>query len=338
MEPLLFIPIIASFIITLVVLPKWIKKTREIGLVWEDMNKINKPKVSGSGGLIVIMGFILGVLVYIFLKTFYFKTEAYILEIFALSTSILILAGIGLVDDLLGWWRGGLSKKFRMFICLFAAVPLMVINAGNTGISIPFTDGTNLGIIYTLIIIPLGIMGASTTFNFLAGFNGLEASQGALIITALSFVAFFRGDSWLALIGLCFVAALLGFWFFNKFPARIFPGDVLTYPIGGMMAILAILGNFEKIAVFFFIPYITEVFLKSRGKLIKHSFGKPNKDDSLELPYDKIYGLEHFSILFLKKVKGKVFEKDVVYFINLIQLVVIALGFVIFREGIFLAG
>ncbi|MBI5872175.1 glycosyl transferase family 4 [archaeon] len=335
MEPLLFIPIIISFLVTLVVLPRWIKKTKEIGLVWEDMNKIERNKVPGSGGLIVITGFMLGVLIYIFLKTFYFNTGMNVLEIFALSTSILILAGIGLIDDLLGWWKGGLNKKFRMFMCLFAAVPLMVINAGNSNVWIPFIDGTNLGFLYTLIIIPLGIVGASTTFNFLAGFNGLEASQGILILTALSFVAFFKGDTWLALIGLCFVAALIGFWFFNKFPAKIFPGDVLTYPVGGMIAIIAILGNFEKIAVFFFIPYIIETFLKSRGKLAKYSFGKPSGDGSLELPYDKIYGLEHFSIWFLKKIKNRVYEKDVVYFINLIQVLVIALGFVIFREGVF---
>jgi hypothetical protein len=68
---------------------------------------------------------------------------------------------------------------------------------------------------------------------------------------------------------------------------------------------MAILGNMEKIAIFFFIPYIVEVILKSRGRLKKESFAKPNKDNSLEMPYNKIYGLEHFAIWALKKIKNR---------------------------------
>ena len=170
-----------------------------------------------------------------------------------------------------------------------------------------------MGAIYPLILIPIGIVGAVTTFNILAGYNGLEAGQGILIIGALSVVAFFTGSSWLTLIGICMVVSLAAFLFFNKFPAEVFPGDVLTYSIGALIAIFAILGNFEKIAIFFFIPYIAETFLKLRGKLKKQSFGLPQKDGSLEMPYKKFYGLEHFSIWFLKKIKNKVYEREVVY-------------------------
>lgn len=336
MDVILFTPILISLLATLLILPKWINKAKKIGLVWEDMNKYKKPKnVAGSGGVIVVLGFVLGALFYIFLKTFYFRDPIKVVEIFALTTSVLMLAGVGLIDDLFGWWHGGLSKRFRLLICLIAAIPLVVINAGNSSVSIPFVDGTNLGWIYALFIIPLGIVGASTTFNFLAGYNGLESGQGIIILTALSFVAYFSGNSWLALIGLCLVFSLFAFWIFNKFPAKVFPGDVLTYPVGGMIAIMAILGNMERIAVFFFIPYIAEVVLKSRGKLKKQSFGKPNKDGSLEMPYDKVYGLEHFGIWVLKKIKRKVYEKDIVYFIWTIQALIVFLGFFIFRTDIF---
>lgn len=335
MEPLLFLPMLISFFATFFALPKWIKKARRIGLLWEDMNKYKKEKVAGSGGLIVIMGFILGVFLYIFLKTFYFKSELNVVEILALISSVLILAGIGLVDDLLGWWHGGLSKKFRIVMCLFAAIPLIVINAGNSASSIPLLNGIELGLLYPLIIIPIGIIGTSTTFNFLAGYNGLEAGQGIIILSGLSFVAYFTGSTWLGLIGMCMVFSLIGFWIFNKFPAKVFPGDVLTYSIGGLIAIMAILGNFEKIAIFFFIPYIIEVILKLRGKLARQSFGKPNKDGSLNMKYDRIYGLEHLAIWLIKKIKNKVYENDVVYFIYSIQIIVIFAGFLIFRNSIF---
>jgi UDP-N-acetylglucosamine--dolichyl-phosphate N-acetylglucosaminephosphotransferase len=95
---------------------------------------------------------------------------------------------------------------------------------------------------------------------------------------------------------------------------------------------MAILGNFEKIAVFIFIPYILEFFLKLRGGFGKHSFGKPNKDNSLEMPYNKIYGLEHASIYVLKRLKPskKVYENEVVWLIHGFQIFLIILAFFIF--------
>jgi UDP-N-acetylglucosamine--dolichyl-phosphate N-acetylglucosaminephosphotransferase len=335
MDKVLLFPLIVGFFITFLFVPYWIKKARKIGLVWEDMNKFQKNKVAGSGGVIVVMGFIISVLVYVSLKTFYFKSMENITDIFAITTSVLMLTSIGLIDDLFGWQHGGLSKKLRMFLCLFAAIPLIVINAGESQIGLPILGVVNLGLIYPLVLIPLGIVGASTTFNMLAGFNGLETSQGIILLSALGFVVYQTGTPWLAMVCLCMVVCLLAFYIFNKNPAEVFPGDSLTYSIGGVIAMVAIFGNIEKIAVFFFIPYILETFLKLNGGLNKHSFGKPNSDDSLEMPYEKVYGLEHLAIKIIKTRKKEVKENDVVYLINAFQIVVIAVGLVIFRTAIF---
>ena len=335
MNIMLLIPILAGFLLTVELMPFWIRKAWKIGLVWEDMNKFNKPKVAGSGGLVVVMGFILSILVYIAIKTFYFQSMENVVEIFALTTAILLISGTGLVDDLLGWHHGGLSKKFRIVICIFASIPLIVVNAGVSEISLPILGNVDLGLLYPLFLIPLGITGAATTFNFLAGFNGLEAGQGIIMLSGLGIVTYFTGNSWLSLICLMMIACLLAFLIFNKFPARVFPGNSITYAVGGLIACIAILGNIEKIAVFFFALYIAETILKSRGGLKKQSFGKPNKNNSLEMPYNKIYGLEHFAIFCLKKIKNKVYEKDVVLFIYLMQILTVILGLYLFRQAIF---
>ena len=328
------LPMTASFILIISFLPFWIKRAKNAGLDGKDMNKYDKRRVAEAGGVVVIAGFILGVMLYVAIKTFYFNSQENLIEIFVLLISVIILSFIGMIDDILGW-KIGLGKKVRIFLVLIAAIPLMVINAGDSNVTILAVNGIALGWVYALFLIPIGIVGATTTFNFLAGFNGLEAGQGVLIISALSLAAYFTGNAWLALIGLCMVFSLLAFLFFNKYPAKVFPGDVLTYPVGGMIAIMAILGNMERIALFFFIPYIIEVFLKARGKLKKQSFGKPKKDGSLEMPYDKIYGLEHLAIWFLKKVRGKATEKEVVYSIYAFQVVIILIGILIFRKNIF---
>lgn len=328
---LLILSFVLSFILTYITMPFWIAKAKRAGLVWRDMNKYKHPKnVAGSGGVVVVMSFIIGVLYYIAIRTFVIKdVNSITIEIFALLTVILILSFIGIIDDFLGWQNKGLSRRTRILLAFIASIPLVVINAGNSSMSIPFLGAVNLGILYPLLLIPIGIAGATTTYNFLAGFNGLEAGQGIIILSFLSFVAYKTGSPWLSLVGLIMVAALIGFWLYNKYPAKVFPGDSITWAIGALIAGMAILGNFEKIAVFIFIPYIIETGLKLRGGFEKHSFGKPNKDGSLERPYKKIYGLEHLSIYLLKKIKPskKVYEKDVVYSIHAFQIFIILLAF-----------
>ena len=333
-EILIFVSLIISFLLVVFTMPFWIRKAKMVGLVWEDMNKPKRPKnVAGSGGIVVVIAFVVGVLYYIALRTFLIKSQNGIsLEIFALLSVILILSIVGIIDDLLGWQNKGLSKRARLFLAFIASIPLVVINAGSSMMSFPFLGEINFGILYPLILIPIGIAGATTTYNFLAGFNGLEAGQGILILSFLSFVAYVTGISWLAVVGLIMVAALIGFWLYNRYPAKVFPGDSLTWTIGALIASMAILGNFEKIAVFVFIPYILETVLKSRGRLEKHSFGKPNKDGSLEMPFNKIYGLEHLAIYILKRVKPskKVYENDVVYLIHGFQILLIVIAFFVF--------
>lgn len=326
MDTVLLIVISLSFFCTYLIIPFWIRKAKQIGLVWKDMNKPKNPNVAGSGGLIVVFGFLFGVLLYIAITTFYFKNhEEITIYIFALLLVSLISSIVGIVDDLFGWQKGGLSIKSRLILILLAAIPLIVINAGESIMIVPFLGAVNFGVFYPLLIIPLGVLGATTAFNFLAGYNGLEASQGIIILSALAFVTYVTGNLWLSIIALCMVASLLAFYIFNKYPARVFPGNVMTYSIGALIAGIAILGNIEKIAVLFFIPYIIETGLKLRGKLKKESFAKVNNDKSLEMPYEKIYGLEHLAIKILKKIKPskKVYEKDVVYLINSFQLIVI---------------
>ncbi|MFZ1970844.1 MAG: glycosyl transferase family 4 [Candidatus Nanoarchaeia archaeon] len=320
-NPWLLGTVLVSFFVTLIVMPFWIRKAKEIGLVWEDMNKPKREKnVAGSGGIVAVLATLIGIFLYIAIQTFYFKSSEDTIQIFAIISSLFLVAGIGLVDDLFGWQKGGMSIRSRLILVLFSAIPLMVINAGNSVVM-----GISLGILYPLIIIPIGVVGATTTYNFLAGYNSLEARQGILILSALALATYLSGNTWLSLISLIMVASLVAFYIYNKNPAKVFPGDVMTYSIGMMIAAIAILGNLEVITILFFIPYIIETILKARGKLKKYSFGKPNPDGSLDLAYDKIYGLEHLSIKILKKIKPshKVYENDVVNLINCFQLLII---------------
>lgn len=330
MNPILFIPLVVCFIITSILLPKWIYKCHKVGYLWEDKNKYTKAKyVAASGGFIVIIAFITGLLSFIAIENVIGK-QSIAMTMFCVVSVVLLAALVGFVDDVLD-----LSKRFRIFFILIASIPLIVISAGEHQMLLPIFGLVNLGIFYTLIIIPVVVVGVTTTYNFLAGFNGLEAGQGIIILSFLSFIAYKTGSAWLSLIGLCMVASLVVFYMYNKYPAKTFPGDILTYSIGALIVTMAILGNFEKIAAFIFIPYIIEMILKLRGKLKKQSFCIPQEDGSLELPYKKIYGLTHLSLYILKIFKKKVYEKNVVYLIFVFQIIICVLSLIIFRRFIF---
>ena len=325
MEYILFISFALSFIVTFLLTPIWIRAAHRIKITGKDMNKYDKPKVAEMGGLTVNAGFFAGVLAYVGLSTFYFKQSAYLIYILAVMSTCLIIMVIGMLDDILGW-KIGLKQWQKPLLTSLAALPMMAVNAGHSEMIVPIFGSIDFGILYPLIIVPLAITGAANGFNMLAGYNGLEAGMGVLLLGTLGFVAWQTGSSWVAMLALSMVFALLAFLKYNWYPAKIFPGDSFTYSVGALIACVAILGNMEKIAVVLFIPYFLDFLLPLRSGFKTEAFARVNKDRSLEMPYGggykEIYDVTHFAIFILKKIK-KVYEKDVVISIMTAESIII---------------
>lgn len=318
------IPTIICFIITIFILPCWIKIARKHALVSIDVHKPGKH-VAELGGLIVVFGAIIGILFYIAWNTFsQLVSDSGFVFMMASIASILIAAFIGLVDDILGW-KIGLRQYQKALLSVLIAIPLVVVNAGVSNITLPFVGEISLGLLYPLLAVPIGIVGASNAFNMLAGFNGLEAGLGMIILSTLGYLSYANGQVPAAMIAFCFVAALLAFLFFNWYPARVFGGNILTYSIGTVIAIVAILGNNERAALILFIPYFIEFMLKFRGLMQKESFGKPLKDGSITNRYDKWYGLEHISISLLRAIKKRAYEWQIVLVLYAFELFFVAI-------------
>ena len=325
---LLGVCLLISFITSYFLTKWWIKRAIETGLVGKDVHKLGDKKIAEFGGLPVMAAFIFSILLYVGYRTFILGTTEFVPEILGVVATITLITIMGLADDLLGW-KTGLKQWQKPIICLFAALPLMMMNVGKSMIVLPLIGEVELGIIYPLILIPVIVSGAANGFNMLAGYNGLEAGMGVLILGGLGFVVWqTQGLGVVAMLAGAMIMALLAFLIFNHYPAKVFGGDTLTYGVGALIAVVAILGDAEKLAAFLFIPYFAEFVLKLRGKFKKESFAKLRKDGGLDVPYNKIYGLEHLAIKFLKKVKKRVTEKSVVYTLYCVQLVFVILGLV----------
>jgi UDP-N-acetylmuramyl pentapeptide phosphotransferase/UDP-N-acetylglucosamine-1-phosphate transferase len=68
--------------------------------------------------------------------------------------------------------------------------------------------------------------------NFMDGIDGLLAQQGIFVSAGLAVLAWFADQRALAGASACLAAACLGFWCYNRSPARIFMGDVGSGSIG----------------------------------------------------------------------------------------------------------
>lgn len=294
------ITIIIAFLTTFFFTKYWIKIARKMGLTGKDMNKLDKREVPEAGGIAVIMGFSLAILFYIFFKIFLISTETHLIEIFALLTSILLGGFLGFTDDILGW-KIGLRQYQKPLLTIPIALPLMAINAGHSIMKMPFIGSVDFGLIYPLILVPIGIIGVSNGFNLIAGFNGLEAGQGIIILSTLSIISFSAGKLWISLVSLAMVFSLIAFLFFNRYPSKIFPGDSLTYSIGALIAIICILGNMERIGLILILPYFLEFLLKTRSRFQAESFAEPY-NGKLRNKYEKIYSINHL-ILEIKEME-----------------------------------
>jgi UDP-N-acetylglucosamine--dolichyl-phosphate N-acetylglucosaminephosphotransferase len=68
---------------------------------------------------------------------------------------------------------------------------------------------------------------------------------------------------------LCLLGPLLAFFYFNKFPSKVFSGDVGSLSIGAALGAIAIIGRLEVVAVVALMPQIMNAFygLSSMGRL-----------------------------------------------------------------------
>jgi UDP-N-acetylglucosamine--dolichyl-phosphate N-acetylglucosaminephosphotransferase len=324
-----------SFFVTLFLTKRWIRSAKAAKLVGKDMNKPDHPLIPRSGGLVVAIVICFSLLFYIFLKTFSLlgTTSTNVIEAFAISATVLLAGFIGFIDDVLGW-KEGLTQLQKVLLTVPIALPLTVINAGHSIIQLPILGNVDLGLLYPLLIVPLGIIGSTNGFNLLAGYNGLETGMGLVIFAVFGFTGMIIGRLWIALVAFIVYASLLAFLAFNWYPAKVFPGNSFSYSIGALIATLAILGNMERIAVWLFIPYFLEILLYFRARVIDkmgdvQAFAKPNEDGSLELPYEHIYDTTHLAIWVLKRVKKKVYERDVVLFVIAVQVLIAVSGVVL---------
>ncbi len=322
----------SSFALTYGLVP-YFKRNNIVAL---DLHKKGKPKIANSGGLPVSLAIMYSLLIFVSLQTFFLKKTEELVYLFASIMAIFLITIIGFLDDLdsvdfaTGKRRGLRQRVWKLpgiltkpLLALTGALPLMAIRAGETTMTVPILGSINFGWVYPIILIPLAVIFVSNAINLLGGFNGSEAGMGSIYCFFLGFIALINNQTIAAAIFFSSLSALIGFLIFNRYPAKILPGDSLTYCLGAVVVSGVIIGNMERAGIIMMFPFFIEFLLKLRSKFKASCLGKLRKDGKLDSPYGKkIYSWTHI-IMNL----GKLTEKQVTMILILIE---IFFGFLLF--------
>ncbi len=236
--------------------PPLIRKMKAGGMVGLDVNKLEETLVAELGGIAALFAFSVSLsLVVGFQKLLGNVAE----PPFLAAISVFFMAAtIGLIDDI-----SDLPQRLKAVAVAFAALPLMLVHLGVPIITFPFGfQWTFVGdwhLLYWLILVPIGVTGVANAMNMSAGYNGLETGQIALVAASLMVVGQIRGAPDVAL--LVFGAILgcaVGLYYFNRYPARLFVGDIGTLGLGAALAAGIILAHIEFYGLIALAPALYE--------------------------------------------------------------------------------
>ena len=279
-----------------------VPRFKEAGIIGRNRNSLEQEEIAEMGGLVIVAGYSAGIILIISLKTFFdLFTLVSLISILAAFSTIMIVALIGIFDDLIS-----IKQGIKAFMPVFAALPLIALKEGFTIMKVPFIGFVDFGIYYHLILIPLGITGAANAVNMLAGFNGLEAGMGLVAVGSLTIIAYLIGETTAFLLSVIMLGALLATLYFNWYPAKILVGDVGTLTIGTVIASVVIIGNFEMAGGIIIIPYVIDFIIKAKNRF-PYSFGV-YRDGKLYCPDSGPVGLGQL----IMKMCGGISERNLV--------------------------
>ena len=242
---------VIALVISLITMPFLMKLSHKLEFTDKpNRRKQHKAPTPLCGGIALYMGFFVSY--FIFVRDDIAQQSA----VFIGSTLIVL---IGLVDD----YYKTKGREFpifpRLVIQLLAAV--LVFNAGIffKGFTNPFTsEFIEFSRTIQFILTITWIFGVTTVINWSDGKDGLAG--GLSLISAMTFfVAALILNQYdaSAMVSIILSGSILGFLYYNKYPAKVFMGDSGANFLGFILSVTSLDGVFKQATVMsLFIPIL----------------------------------------------------------------------------------
>ncbi len=252
------------FLVPTLISAALIPVVRKIGLdleiyAVENERTVHHGKIVRIGGVAIFLAFNI--------------TMALFFEADRTINSILIggalISLVGLIDDILD-----IPAKIKFaFQCLGALIVIFYGGLCLDVIYLPLGITIDTGAL-SFIVTFLWIVGATNAINFIDGLDGLLAGIAMISLSTISFIScqMNRTDVWH--MSVILIGSTLGFWFYNRHPAKLFMGDCGAQFLGFVMSCLGLLG-FKQATVIslgmpimaLFIPLADTIIAMIRRKL-----------------------------------------------------------------------
>ena len=262
------------FFIIIVTTPYLIRKLTRRGLVVRDYYKKGIKMVPTGGGIAIM----LAVLFSISINEIFYNFEA---TNYVLLNVILLFGLFGILDDMIDIGRP--AKLVLMYYCSY---PLMQY-AIHSQILFPIIGNVDFGIFYSQLIVPTFVLVAANLTNMHSGFNGMSSGLSVIVLISLIIKSVMSGsfDNIIAIIAIA--GATFGFYLFERYPSRIFWGNVGSLTVGASIGVMIVMQGFIVSGFIMLLPHTINFLMYVYWRIKKYpqvKFGKMREDGTLEVP------------------------------------------------------
>ncbi len=258
--------VLVGFITTYLLTGTWEKISRARKLISKDLHKPRESWGVKIGGLPAA-----------FIMITVLATTSLVLSIdaYPLLTAAVFFASMGLVDDFIG-----LKNVEKIAL---SGIPFLVFHDSLR----PFPPFHQNPLLQIAAVTLFGIY-VTNAFNTLAGFNGLEVGSSSIIYLTLAVLLLLWGDIH-GIVLLILTSTVLAFLPYNWYPARAFPGNILTFLLGGLIGFISAQRGIYWPLIVMTLPHGVDFLLKlvSWGRTEKKIPTKVKPDGTLIPPPNK---------------------------------------------------
>lgn len=318
------IPFITIFLIT----PRFIIRAKEKGVVVRDVYKKGTVYVPTRGGLVILMAifFTVAILAAFHIRNAWQEPTEFWIVFYAESFIIAIYAAMGIIDDYIN--IGRIAKILVPFFLSF--LHLSLITKVSTTVHLPVIGSIDLQRFYIYGVMPMYVLVTANLVNMHSGFNGLQSGMSSMILIFMLVKSILISNVSNMYVIAAVTGAIIAFWWFNKYPAKILEGNIGSLSVGAAIGIAIVVQGFIVSGFIMLIPHTVNFLMYAYWRVMNklHPGDEKYKIKKYGWINGKGYvrGTNNYTLKWLLPNRYDMTEKEAVYAMYLLTFVFCLIG------------